>query len=94
MLQFNYDFNNLYGGDEFAMKAAGHDLKGLIHYLHTAVDGLHYPLMLLINYIGYRITAVSILPINQGTLRYGSDNGGIVVKDESAYLRYANNRTH
>jgi hypothetical protein len=47
--------------DEKAMKAASHDLKGLVYYSSCGVAGLSYPLMSLIDYLGYRLIAMSIL---------------------------------
>lgn len=35
----------VYGGDDFAMKAAGHELNGLKAYFKTDTDGLHFPFM-------------------------------------------------
>lgn len=42
------DFNNIYGGDAYAMKGAGMELAGLSALLFVDVDGLHCPLMALI----------------------------------------------
>lgn len=38
LFKFSYDVNNLYGGDEYAMKTASHDLRGLVNYLHCMVS--------------------------------------------------------
>ena len=46
------------------MKAAGHDLRGLVNYFECHIPGLHVPLMALIDYHGYRLMAVSLLPIS------------------------------
>jgi hypothetical protein len=44
----------MYGGhqrnDTAAMKAAAHDLKGLISFYNTKISGVHFPLMALITY--------------------------------------------
>lgn len=65
----------MYGGDvrsdENAMKAAAHELKGLISYYSCNIEGLHFPLMALIDYKGFRVIAISILPINDNTICYG-----------------------
>jgi len=73
------DTQGLYVGDQNAMKAAGHELKGLMSYYNCRVDGLHHPLMALIDYRGYRLVAMSLLPINSDTIVYGSSDGGISV---------------
>ena len=78
--KFSQNSNNLYGNDENAMKVACHELKG-----HTAlvscgmVHGLKLGLMTVIDYLGSRLTAISILPISDKTLIYGSSDGGKLV---------------
>ncbi|EGG24812.1 leucine-rich repeat-containing protein [Cavenderia fasciculata] len=73
----------MYGGDmprdDYASKAASNELKGLISYYMTGVQGLHYPLIALIDYKGFRIIALSLLPINTDTIRYGSCDSGTIV---------------
>lgn len=70
----------MYGGSKpdthAAMKAAAHDLKGLVTCYSTKINQLHFPLMAIIDYRGYRLVAVSILPISKKTLCYGSADGG------------------
>jgi hypothetical protein len=89
LFKFAIDDHLLYGGsDHFAQKAAGHELKGLMRYFMQ--PGLHVPLMALIDYKGHRLIASSILPIKageQGTIRYGSPDGGKHVYDADAELR-------
>ncbi|EGG19006.1 Histidine kinase A [Cavenderia fasciculata] len=76
------DSQGLYAGDKNAMKAAGHELKGLMSYYNARVEDLHHPLMALIDYRGYRLVAMSLLPINSETIVYGSSDGGITVHSE------------
>ena len=57
------------------MKAAAHELKGLIGYYSCNIPGLNFPLMALIDYKGFRVIAMSILPINSKTIKYGKYNG-------------------
>lgn len=71
------DAFQVYGGDEFASKAAGHELNGLKAYLNTEVEGLHCPFMLLLDYRGYRLIATTTLPIGKNSLVYGSADGGM-----------------
>jgi hypothetical protein len=89
----------MYGGDsrsdENAMKAAAHELKGLMSYYSCNIPGLCFPLMVrtpwyprnnqnadivrtqaLIDYKGFRVIAISILPIQNGSIIYGSSNAG------------------
>jgi len=68
--KFAFDVNGIYGGHEFAQKAAGHgifshflkttshsfqELNGLKAYYNARIDGLHFPFMLLIDYSGFRL---------------------------------------
>lgn len=83
----------MYGGkkpcDEKAMKAGGHELKGLEGYFHSGVDALHCPLMVIIDFRGYRLTAMSTLPIGTDTLLYGSGDAGKTVKADNVLLNEA-----
>jgi len=67
------------GSDEAASKAAGHDLKGSIHYYNCGVKELHLPLMALIDYKGFRMSAQAFLPLGEKSLVYGSADGGRTV---------------
>jgi Clustered mitochondria len=77
------DKYSLYGGDEFAAKAAGHELKSLNALIACNVPNLHFPLMALVDIFGNRVIAVSKLPISGKTLVYGSADGGNVIHDSS-----------
>eukprot|EP01127_Copromyxa_protea_P017015 TRINITY_DN5149_c0_g4_i2.p1 TRINITY_DN5149_c0_g4~~TRINITY_DN5149_c0_g4_i2.p1 ORF type:complete len:1162 (-),score=193.15 TRINITY_DN5149_c0_g4_i2:138-3623(-) len=78
LFKFAVDNKGIYGwDDEAAAKAAGHEMKGLMGYYHCRVAELRFPLMALIDYRGYRLVAMSLLPVSgKDTLVYGSDNGG------------------
>jgi len=66
-------------------------VQGLIACYNTKTPDLHFPLMAIIDYRGFRIVAVSILPVTpsgpQGTIRYGSPDGGQTVHDSDPLLR-------
>lgn len=70
----------MYGGskpdDSKAMKAASNELLGLGAHLTTHTSGLNYPLMALIDYKGFRVIAITVLPIDKTTIQYGSSDGG------------------
>eukprot|EP01130_Rhizamoeba_saxonica_P010902 TRINITY_DN4498_c0_g1_i2.p1 TRINITY_DN4498_c0_g1~~TRINITY_DN4498_c0_g1_i2.p1 ORF type:complete len:523 (+),score=91.65 TRINITY_DN4498_c0_g1_i2:150-1571(+) len=85
---FKYANNKLgiYEDEEYAQKAAGHELKGLIRHNMLGIDGLYYPLMVVIEYLGIRLVAVSCLPIGD-TLVYGSQNAGVNVYNSSSEVR-------
>jgi hypothetical protein len=70
------DSYNIYGGDEFAMKSAAHELKSLTSIIGIDNSNVRLPLMCVIDYLGYRLLAVSLLPINRDTLVYGSSDAG------------------
>lgn len=64
-------------------KVASNELTGLVHCFKCDVKGLHLPLMALIDYRGFRLTALSVLPIDKSTLVYGSDDGGVTVHNRT-----------
>jgi hypothetical protein len=88
IFKFAVDESGLYGGnDELIMKTAAHDLVGLMALIECNISGLHFPLLALIDYLGYRLIACSILPIDRSTLVYGSSDAGKTVHDGSAEVR-------
>ena len=88
VFKFAVDANKLYGSDEQACKAAGHELRGLsqVYRSVSSIDGLHVPLCCLIDYRGFRLIAVARLPISKATIVYGSDDGGRNIYNESSLL--------
>eukprot|EP01113_Clastostelium_recurvatum_P045048 TRINITY_DN7684_c0_g1_i8.p1 TRINITY_DN7684_c0_g1~~TRINITY_DN7684_c0_g1_i8.p1 ORF type:complete len:1138 (-),score=347.00 TRINITY_DN7684_c0_g1_i8:32-3445(-) len=84
--KFAVDVFGLYGGDQYASKAAGHELKGLMAYFNCQIPGLLLPLMALIDYRGFRLIATSSLPIGEDTLVYGSMDGGVTVLNSDPAL--------
>ena len=71
----------MYGGDENAMAAGNHELLGLSAYYRVISTmrglGIHVPLACLIDYRGFRLWAVSRLPVKRTkTLILGSSDGG------------------
>ncbi|KYR01649.1 hypothetical protein DLAC_01652 [Tieghemostelium lacteum] len=76
----------MYGGtgkaDSFAQKSTNHELNGLNHVMdiYGGKGGLiRFPLIAIIDYRGYRLLALSQLPINKSTIVYGSCDGGKTV---------------
>lgn len=61
---------------EYAMKAAKHDLRGVISLYNCQIPNLRVALVALIDFRGFRLIAQALLPINKKTLQYGSDDGG------------------
>ncbi|EGG14472.1 hypothetical protein DFA_12244 [Cavenderia fasciculata] len=76
--------------DEMAQKSAGHELKGLNHYMeHAMMNGgglIRFPLMAIIDYRGYRLLAISSLPLDKKTIVYGSCDGGRTVHDSDPLI--------
>ena len=72
------------GSDEFAAKAAGHDFKGAAHYFNCGLRDLNIPLMMLIDYKGFRMTVSAYLPVGKDTIVYGSNDGGRTVWNKSS----------
>ncbi|KAL6070346.1 Clu domain-containing protein [Balamuthia mandrillaris] len=79
LFKYALDWQNIYGGDDNAMKAAGHELKGLINMYSVRAKGVCFPLMALVDYRGFRLIALSKLPIGDETVIYGSGDGGRAV---------------
>ncbi|KAL6079943.1 Clu domain-containing protein [Balamuthia mandrillaris] len=67
--------------DTNAMKAAAHELRSLARIVdaEAAAEGIFVPLMTIVDYRGFRLTAVSILPISHKTICYGSHDAGRTV---------------
>jgi hypothetical protein len=85
VFKFATDWQGLYRGDSNAMKAGANELRALMRYFGE--QGLSVPLMALVDYRGYRLVAMSILPIvtvgdgsgRAPTLVYGSATAGRVM---------------
>jgi hypothetical protein len=87
-VKFASDRAGLYGDYENAMKACGHELKGLTALASLYVSGLHVPLCCLITHRGSRAAAMALLPVSGvDTLVFGSADAGAVVLDRSPELR-------
>lgn len=79
--QFALDRLNIFNGDEEAAhKVAGHELKSLVQLMECNIPGLRYPLLCIVDYMGFRLIAMSTLPIKgRSSLLYGSMDGGRTV---------------
>jgi tetratricopeptide (TPR) repeat protein len=82
LFKFANNSQGLYPNDEAASKVAGHDLKGLRTYFNCGIPALHFPLMALVDYSGFRMSCMSVLPITKDTLIYGSCDGALTVAAE------------
>lgn len=82
LFKFCIDVHKLYGDDEFASKVAGNELRALVYFQKFAKKvGIRSPLMCLIDFRGFRVLAMNLLPISSadGTFLHGSADGGNVV---------------
>jgi len=86
LFKFAVDSSGLYGGDYGAAKVAGHDLKGWMSYFNAGIRDICLPLMALLDYRGYRLIAMTVLPLGPKTLVYGSNDGGNKVHNSSKIL--------
>jgi len=87
LFKFALDDHQIYGGDEFAMKAAAQELRN-VNYLvsQNSLNRLFVlPCLALITKYGLRVFATSLLPLSSNSLKYGSRNGGreIFKEDET-----------
>ncbi|GBG31454.1 TPR repeat-containing protein yrrB [Hondaea fermentalgiana] len=77
------DGHRIYGSEALATKEANHQLKG-VTALHSINAGLQLPLVAVIRYLGYKLVAMSLLPIEgERTLCYGSSDGGVNLEDDA-----------
>eukprot|EP01117_Protostelium_nocturnum_P012592 TRINITY_DN4634_c0_g2_i2.p1 TRINITY_DN4634_c0_g2~~TRINITY_DN4634_c0_g2_i2.p1 ORF type:complete len:1322 (+),score=514.36 TRINITY_DN4634_c0_g2_i2:78-4043(+) len=74
--KFAVNSGGIYPGDEEAAKVAGHELKSLNQLFSLWIKDFHYPMMILLDYRGYRLIAMSTIPITKDTIVYGSCDAG------------------
>jgi hypothetical protein len=74
---------SLYSGDDNAAKAAGHELRNLNNFALAYIPGIFFPLMCTIDWCGFRLLAISVVPTNSKSIVYGSNDGAqTVYRDE------------
>jgi hypothetical protein len=56
------DLHGIYGGDLGASKAAKQEIRSLEALVACGVEGVFFPLMCLVDYLGLRIICTSIIP--------------------------------
>jgi len=63
--------------DDFILsKIAGHELKSLSRLIDCNEKELYLPFMAVIDYLGYKLTAMTCLPVNDSSLKVGTANAG------------------
>jgi hypothetical protein len=83
----------LYGGikrdDDCAMKAASNELVACNYYAKFLPLDIELPNQCLVDYLGHRIVAMALLPINKTTLVYGSSNAGVEIHQDDTFVNEA-----
>ena len=87
LFKFAVDSKKMYGGDEHAAKVAGHDLKSLVHLYNCWEPGVHFPMMTLVDYRGFRIVGMPMLPVSKTTIVHGSNDAGKTVHTSPEFNR-------
>lgn len=74
LFKFAIDSHGLFKTDWAASKVAGAELRGCMAFSSCKVAQVRLPLMALVDYMGHRLIAMSLLPINSSTLVYGTSD--------------------
>lgn len=69
----------LYGSHDHAVKSVANELKGLKGLVMSDVPLLHYPLGMMVCFLGHCVWAAAKIPIDETTLKSGSRDGGRTV---------------
>jgi hypothetical protein len=86
-IKLTKDISGIYGGDSGASKAAKHEIKSLQALIECDVDGLFFPLMTLVDYLGLRLVCTSLLDgIGDSSLVYGSQDAGKTIYCSNAAM--------
>ena len=54
-------------------------------YFGVGMRGVHLPLMALVDYRGFRLVAISLLPVNKKTLIYGTNDAGFIFHPQQKF---------
>eukprot|EP01105_Mastigella_eilhardi_P012347 TRINITY_DN2830_c0_g1_i6.p1 TRINITY_DN2830_c0_g1~~TRINITY_DN2830_c0_g1_i6.p1 ORF type:complete len:1280 (+),score=238.73 TRINITY_DN2830_c0_g1_i6:32-3841(+) len=76
LFKFAVNKTGIFTDESHAAKLAGHELKSLVTICNQEVPGISLPLMALIDYRGFRLIAMTVLPIDKNTLILGSRDAG------------------
>lgn len=81
--KLSLNIDKLYRSDEELIKSFKNEIKGHNFYISNGNPKIRYPLTILIDILGWRIIAKSLLPIGHKTIIYGSSDGGDSIFNES-----------
>ena len=76
LFKFAVDSLGLFGSNLLAAKVAGHELKGATAYFSLNMPDVFTPLMALVDYRGFRLICMAVLPLGHSSLIYGTEDGG------------------
>ena len=82
--KFGCDDKDMYRSDHLAAKVAGNDLRSAIAL--SRFTRVVVPLMCIIDYRGYRLTAMASCPVGRETLVLGSSDAGRTIADADPAL--------
>lgn len=85
LFKFAVDSSNIFGGDDaMAIKVAGHELKGVSAAFNAWLPDFSVPLLSLVDYRGFRLIGMTLLPISRDTLVYGSCDAGRTIVQKAS----------
>ena len=80
LFKFAIDKDFLFDGNDLAAsKVSKQELKGLMTYFGLEIPNIFFPMMALVNYRGFTLVAMTLLPVDSSTIVYGSPDGGATV---------------
>jgi hypothetical protein len=74
-----------------AAKSANAELRGNYHYQNVAVTDLYVPLQIFLDYLGFRVLATAVVPIN---IVKRSDSGRVISRGEFLLVNKSSWITH
>jgi Clustered mitochondria/Translation initiation factor eIF3 subunit 135 len=91
LFKFCDDGFNLYGSTAAASKPAGHDLRAMAYLFNHPLRGgasgvVRVPLAALLDFRGFRLVAMAMLPISSATIAYGSADGAGTIHTSDAEI--------
>ena len=68
--------------DELANKSTAHEIKSIMACQEAQIPGIYFPLICIVDYFGFRLLCVSMLPISKNTIKYGSNDAGTTMHND------------
>ena len=70
-IPLSFPFSFLFSESPPKKQVANQELKGLMCYFNLGLKDVFVPLMTLVDYRGFRLVAMSVLPVKKNSLIYG-----------------------